>query len=291
MTAMMAFFLVLWIINATDKDTKTLIARYFNPVKLEESVADAQEHSWRRLATPAVERRRKSDGEAEAAWPEPAPPRRRTSRRAPPPTAGQQARRQAAERGGQPRRSGESQGEHDRGRAVRRPLPQSRHHRRADLARRARDHAARRGERRARPNDGLADPFRSAARQAAPEPRRTSRRSRRAVEAAPSPRRRAPARRRPPTTTRQAAGRRRAPPPPPPSRSRRAAAAARLQKDLELQIAPPGARGSGPAIDVKATDEGLLISLTDKLYFSMFAIGSAEPQPQVMQAMDAIAAS
>ena len=35
MTAMMAFFLVLWIINATDKDTKTVIARYFNPVKVE----------------------------------------------------------------------------------------------------------------------------------------------------------------------------------------------------------------------------------------------------------------
>lgn len=37
MTAMMAFFLVLWIINATDKDTKTIIARYFNPVKLEDT--------------------------------------------------------------------------------------------------------------------------------------------------------------------------------------------------------------------------------------------------------------
>jgi chemotaxis protein MotB len=37
MTAMMAFFLVLWIINATDKDTKTVIARYFNPVKLEDT--------------------------------------------------------------------------------------------------------------------------------------------------------------------------------------------------------------------------------------------------------------
>jgi len=37
MTAMMAFFLVLWIINATDKNTKTMIARYFNPVKMEEA--------------------------------------------------------------------------------------------------------------------------------------------------------------------------------------------------------------------------------------------------------------
>src|ERR1700753_121123 len=36
MTAMMSFFLVLWIISATDKNTKTLIARYFNPVKVEE---------------------------------------------------------------------------------------------------------------------------------------------------------------------------------------------------------------------------------------------------------------
>jgi chemotaxis protein MotB len=33
---MMAFFLVLWIISATDKNTKTIIARYFNPVKVEE---------------------------------------------------------------------------------------------------------------------------------------------------------------------------------------------------------------------------------------------------------------
>src|SRR6478672_12018104 len=44
MTAMMAFFLVLWIISATDKNTKTLIARYFNPVKVEEP-AKAQKSS------------------------------------------------------------------------------------------------------------------------------------------------------------------------------------------------------------------------------------------------------
>ena len=40
-------------------------------------------------------------------------------------------------------------------------------------------------------------------------------------------------------------------------------------------------RSAGPAVDVKATEEGLLISLTDEMNFSMFAIGSAEPQPQV----------
>lgn len=36
MTAMMAFFLVLWIVNSTNKETRTVIARYFNPVKLED---------------------------------------------------------------------------------------------------------------------------------------------------------------------------------------------------------------------------------------------------------------
>jgi chemotaxis protein MotB len=35
-TAMMAFFLVLWILSSTNKDSQTVIARYFNPVKMED---------------------------------------------------------------------------------------------------------------------------------------------------------------------------------------------------------------------------------------------------------------
>src|SRR3954466_12027282 len=37
MTAMMAFFLVLWIVNSTSKETRSSVARYFNPVRLAES--------------------------------------------------------------------------------------------------------------------------------------------------------------------------------------------------------------------------------------------------------------
>lgn len=37
MTAMMAFFLVLWIVNSTSKETRSSIARYFNPIKLAET--------------------------------------------------------------------------------------------------------------------------------------------------------------------------------------------------------------------------------------------------------------
>lgn len=34
MTAMMAFFLVMWLINASNEETKKAVASYFNPVKL-----------------------------------------------------------------------------------------------------------------------------------------------------------------------------------------------------------------------------------------------------------------
>jgi chemotaxis protein MotB len=37
MTAMMAFFLVLWIVNSTNKETRASLARYFNPVQLSDT--------------------------------------------------------------------------------------------------------------------------------------------------------------------------------------------------------------------------------------------------------------
>ncbi|MFM9856908.1 MotB family protein [Pseudoxanthobacter sp. M-2] len=40
MTAMMAFFLIMWLINATDDEVKKSIANYFNPVNLAESMTD-----------------------------------------------------------------------------------------------------------------------------------------------------------------------------------------------------------------------------------------------------------
>jgi chemotaxis protein MotB len=40
MTAMMAFFLIMWLINATDDEVKKSIANYFNPVNLSQSMTD-----------------------------------------------------------------------------------------------------------------------------------------------------------------------------------------------------------------------------------------------------------
>lgn len=40
MTAMMAFFLVMWLINVTDDDAKEMVANYFNPINLAEATSD-----------------------------------------------------------------------------------------------------------------------------------------------------------------------------------------------------------------------------------------------------------
>jgi chemotaxis protein MotB len=63
----------------------------------------------------------------------------------------------------------------------------------------------------------------------------------------------------------------------------------------ELQEALAGALRDGsesaraPLIEVQRTGEGVLISLTDDLHFGMFAVGSAEPHPEVIRIMAKIA--
>jgi chemotaxis protein MotB len=68
-------------------------------------------------------------------------------------------------------------------------------------------------------------------------------------------------------------------------------AAFNLLADLNKRLAGELKSMQGPQLDVQATEEGILISLTDRQSFSMFAIGSAEPQRRVLRMMEAIAAS
>ncbi len=57
-------------------------------------------------------------------------------------------------------------------------------------------------------------------------------------------------------------------------------------KSAVAALAKQDARaGGGPQIEVQSTSEGLLISLTDDRNFSMFAVGSAEPQPKTVEVM------
>jgi len=80
-------------------------------------------------------------------------------------------------------------------------------------------------------------------------------------------------------------------PPAPDAAEARQTAASNLLADLKKRLAGEAKAMQGPQLDVQATEDGLLISLTDRENFSMFAIGSAEPQPRVLRMMDAIAAS
>ena len=80
-------------------------------------------------------------------------------------------------------------------------------------------------------------------------------------------------------------------PPAPDAAEARQAAAANLLADLMKRLGGEAQSIQGPQLDVQATEEGILISLTDRQNFSMFAIGSAEPQPRVVRMMDAIALS
>jgi chemotaxis protein MotB len=52
MTAMMAFFLVMWLISATNQETRESVASYFNPIKLADSTPDRKGLSDARRVDP-----------------------------------------------------------------------------------------------------------------------------------------------------------------------------------------------------------------------------------------------
>jgi chemotaxis protein MotB len=62
-----------------------------------------------------------------------------------------------------------------------------------------------------------------------------------------------------------------------------------IAEEIEAELKESIGEGDVPQIEVRATDEGLLISLTDDIDFSMFDIGSAVPNPRVVLAMEEVA--
>jgi Flagellar motor protein len=64
---------------------------------------------------------------------------------------------------------------------------------------------------------------------------------------------------------------------------------AEIKAEIQKVVPPPKASDQAPKVEVSRTSEGVLISVTDDLNFSMFAVGSAEPQPKVVRAMEKIA--
>ena len=62
-----------------------------------------------------------------------------------------------------------------------------------------------------------------------------------------------------------------------------------LKSQIVASMRTTGRDAAGPAVDVRATDEGLLLSLTDTDAFSMFGNGSAVPSRRVIMLMDHVA--
>ena len=322
MTAMMAFFLVLWIISATDKNTKTIIARYFNPVKVEEP-ARAQKGIHGALEPgPAPEPRNgakphpeegetadkppsepgeatpkaaKSGHRAEVAPSDPATPMPtmsedelfsdprasldRISGAPPPPRPGADSSSAPLSGFGDVSPSSDE--------SLRDPFRPLGNDRAARDAARA-DPGAPAGKPGDERSAVISEPSleagsqgqknRGSTQQDVPQPR----------PAPEAPKPKAPPESAPTPMKSEAApaGDARTPPPD----ATRAHAAA-LLAELKNRLGPEAPSTPGPQLDVQATDEGILISLTDRKNFSMFPIGSAEPQRRVVRMMDAIATS
>lgn len=205
MTAMMAFFLVMWLINSTSKETKAVIVQYFNPVQLVD-------------ATKAHKGLRDPDSGAE----------------------GKSAINQ-------PAATKQSVSEQKDAEAMLQSEPLK------TLDAIAKEEPPR--PREAQPAPALRDPFdRTPKREAHAE-----------IDATPGE-----------TVSRDKAN----PKSPQASPSDKAKAAKDLQKEIE-GIAAQEVRA--PKVDVKQSDEGLLISLTDDANFSMFDVGSIKPRPQLVR--------
>ncbi|PZU94013.1 MAG: MotB family protein [Chelatococcus sp.] len=298
MTAMMALFLVLWLVNATNRETRTTVAQYFNPIKLSDTTADRKGVRNPQDAEPGDSENPDAIENAQKGAPRSGPEHR--------PTAVLK----------DPNRS---------------PAPFDDPY--SILAEPTAARKAEAGADRAAPvtlgttgkpglngGEALRDPFdpdfwrqtpQAPRPVPAPEAAASEARTRKAIADAAAAQ--APAEPRPEPTV----------PPPAASPANPPAAVAMTPRngttELASAITPRGETGAAasqagagtgtiasaiaaafdgkgaapraaaPQVDVRQTDEGVLISLTDKANFGMFAIGSAEPHPETVEAMRRVA--
>lgn len=279
MTAMMALFLVLWLISSTSEKQKRAVAQYFNPVKLVD-MTTLQKGFHEPKQTEMGSGRMTDPTLAEKAPPErgprPVEPEANRTKEPKPPVPPRAPRPNDRDE-----KSRETQA--PKGQEVGEPATQ--------VARQAEPAAA-------DTSYGFADPFATVPDEpqtaAEPEPAEAERQ----LRSLPSGSLKAPV-----EVSQQDRSRRPAP------------RAARSETDASETRSPPTAPAPGdadlealaseildsavsgtdsqaaPRLEVRATDEGVLISLTDTVNDTMFAIGSAEPHRKTIEVMQRIAHS
>jgi chemotaxis protein MotB len=291
MTAMMALFLVLWLVNSTNRETRQTVAQYFNPIKLSDTTSDRKGVRNPQDAEP---------GEVDS-----------TSRH-----DGDQV---GAAKTGSDRRPSATLKDPRQGKAafedpyavlaeIAAAKPEPGSDRASTLTLGATGKPGMNG------GEAMRDPFDPNFWRQTPQTDKPERQQAFAGDTAPAPAAASDTAPKPQpageTTTAAAAAN--LPPadtPPAPAVAIPATApamsprpglaasamASRTDEAMASAIASAIAKGGPqradqPQVDVKKTDEGVLISLTDNANFGMFGIGSAEPHPQTVAAMQRVAA-
>jgi chemotaxis protein MotB len=273
MTAMMAFFLVMWLLNAADKKTISQIANYFNPLKLSDRVTSKKGVQEMDPGEPAAEHKEEKvkDKDAESAK---AP----AHADAKPPEHAEKAKKES---GG---KLEGSTADGIRSNHVEQDLFKDPYNVLSDIIAKApKEKKKIFGEKRApdekaRGGEAFRDPFDPEFRK---EPVKGGQEAAKVAVADPFGGTVIP---------RGGAVEGAAPPPPAsngsPSREKgKDADTSKLEAQIKQAVAglDPGAM---PDIEVRVTDEGKVISLTDQFDFGMFNVGSAEPRPELVAVMD-----
>jgi chemotaxis protein MotB len=289
MTALMAFFLVMWLINATDEKTVTGVANYFNPMRLSDSTTKPKgiftmepggdsERTEKQQKKPAKSQDKPTaekqppakEGEA-ALFTDPYETLDKIAAQAKEAPAAPPASEKAggpAQRGGQAFRdpfNPDFQGQ---------PLPQ-----RNNAAEPPKENGA--NTTIAKNGNGEIDGPQS---QAGPETPKDKAGGATVDAQTPQGEGEGVS----PTTADGGSGTQDLPRKAPTDRSDDAKSeGAALGGQIEALLAQSGF-SAVPGVDVRATDEGLLISITDQYDFEMFGIASAKPKPELVVLMEKI---
>ena len=283
MTAMMAFFLVMWLISVTDNETRSTISNYFNPLKLAESTTDRKG-----LNDPKNDSHETKDGSSKT-----------TAKKG-----------SAEDKGGRAPQTEKSRFEEG-------ALFQDPYAVLAKLATESEQDQARdtlgadspfgeAGDPGMSGGEAYRDPFDPLYWQVAPVPKAKTKTPGTPGTMPPTPEEglidalapsskaktdtASPDKGKDQSLSAQMTGKE-----PPsedaasPQDSNKAGLEAEIKAEIQKAVPPPKTSDQAPKVEVSRTSEGVLISVTDDLNFSMFAVGSAEPQPKVVRAMEKIA--
>jgi chemotaxis protein MotB len=262
MTAMMAFFLVMWLINSTDKKTLTQVATYFNPMRLTD----------KRPTPKGLEEPDGNEGKDS--------------------TAQKSAMKKDGETKGKKKTDEAQPGEvRSRGRPFQRGLEEQDQKHSTDVGATPGESPRQAGGRAYR------DPFDSVHRSEILPSEPSSGKVGRTTPPPVAPQAMEPGHTTPPVTAPSVADSGREAPSEAktshssqqlPKEGSDRADAAQLEAAIK-QAVSDSLPGGMPNIDVVATPDGVLISLTDDYEFGMFAIASAEPRPAMIVVMDKVA--